>query len=481
VTRSDPAAPALDPARALPDGAVVRLARRTRVTDDGIVLVGGAPTRVTRLKPAARTLIRDREIRVTDAASRALAAHLVEAGLADPDPATLPPADATDLTVVIPAYGRAPQLDRLLRSIRAELGDVRVVVVDDAAPPAEAAATRAVAQARGAELIVRPENGGPADARNTGLETVRTRFVLFMDTDSMLLPGAVDVLLRHFADPALALIAPRVEGLEDEEPNWVLRYESARSSLDHGDEGALVRPHSPMAWISTTTVIGRVEALGDGFTPTLRVAEDVDLVWRLVERGWRVRYEPRARVAHEHRRAVRTWLARKFLYGTGAATLTRRHGGLAAPAVLAPWTAGVLVALAAQRRWSLPVAAGISVVAAVRIARRIGGVRHPYALATRLTAYGVASAAAQGSALAVRHWWPAFAVASLFSLRARRIVVLSAAADAAVEYIRLRPKLDPLRFSLARRLDDLAYGAGVWWGAVKARSAAVLAPVVRSR
>lgn len=470
-----------DPARALPDGAVVRLARRTRITDEGAVLVGGAPTRVTRLKPAARTLIRDREIRVTDGASRALAAHLVEVGLANPDPAALPPGDPTDLTVVIPAYGRAPQLVRLLHSIRAELADVRIVVVDDASPPADAAATRAAAEACGAELIVRSENGGPAQARNTGLASVRTRFVLFMDNDSALLPGAVDLLLRHFADPTLALIAPRVEALQDAEPNWVLRYESARSSLDHGDEGALVRPHSPMAWISTTAVIGRVEALGDGFTPHLRVAEDVDLVWRLVQRGWRVRYEPAARVAHEHRRAVPAWLARKFLYGTGAATLTRRHGGLAAPAVLAPWTAGVLVALAAQRRWSLPVAAGISGFALTRIARRVGGVRHPYALAARLTAYGVASALAQGSALAVRHWWPALAAASLFSRRARRILVLSAAADAAVEHIRLRPKLDPVRFSLARRLDDLAYGAGVWWGAVKARSAAALAPVVRSR
>lgn len=474
-------APHPDPARALPDGTIVRLARRTRLIDDGAVLVGGAPTRVTRLKPAARGLIRDRAVRVSDAASRALAAHLVEAGLADPEPTTLPEPDARDLTVVIPAYGRAPQIDRLLASIRNELGDIRIVVVDDAAPPSEAAATARVAAVHGAELIVRAQNGGPADARNTGLRTVRTRFVLFMDTDSVLRPGAVDLLLRHFADPALALIAPRVEGLHGDDPNWVLRYEEARSSLDHGDDGALVRPHSPMAWISTTTVVGRVEALGDGFTPGLHVAEDVDLVWRLVEQGWRVRYEPRARVSHEHRRSVKAWLSRKFLYGTGAATLTRRHGPLAAPAVLAPWTAGVLLALGAQRRWSAPVAVAISAVAAVRIARRIGGVRRPYALASQLATYGVASAAAQGSALAVRHWWPAFAVASLFSKRARRILAAAAIADAAVEYIRLRPKLDPFRFSIARRLDDLAYGAGVWWGAWRARSAAVLKPVVRSR
>ncbi|WP_344779201.1 glycosyltransferase family A protein, partial [Microbacterium marinilacus] len=124
-------APRTEPSRALPDGTVVRLARRTRVADGGAVLVGGAPTRVTRLKPGARGLLRGRRIEVRDAASRALAAHLIEAGLADPDPRTLPAADPREVTVVVPAYGRSRQLGRLLDSVRADLGDVRIIVVDD--------------------------------------------------------------------------------------------------------------------------------------------------------------------------------------------------------------------------------------------------------------------------------------------------------------------------------------------------------------
>jgi hypothetical protein len=55
---------------------------------------------------------------------------------------------------------------------------------------------------------------------------------------------------------------------------------------------------------------------------------------------------------------------------------------------------------------------------------------------------------------------------------------VAAAADAVWEYARLRPDLDPVRFAAARRLDDLAYGAGVWWGAWRARSAAALLPVI---
>lgn len=489
--------PRADAAAALPVGAVVRLSAHTRQAEDGAVLVGGVPTRVTRLKRAARGLIRDRQVEVTDRASGALAAHLVEAGHADPDPDTLPAADTSDLTVVIPAYGRDRALGRLLGSVRADLGDVRIVVVDDGSAPRDAAAIASAAEAAGAELVVLETNRGPAEARNVGLARVETRFVLFCDTDVVLGRGSVARLLRHFADPLLALAAPRVRALRRErawegpKDSWILRYEEARSSLDHGPDPSLVRPHSPMSWVSSTCLVARVDALRGpdgrgGFGAGMRVAEDVDLVWRLVEAGWRVRYEPRAKVAHEHRGRVASWLGRKFVYGTGAADLARRHPGLAAPAVLAPWTAGVLAAVAAQRRWSLPVACGIAIVATARIARRLpageeqGAHADRVALASELAVKGVGSTLAQGSALAVRHWWPLFAIGSLFSARVRRIVVVSALADTAVEFVRLRPRLDVARFFVARRLDDVAYGAGVWWSAIRARSVAALLPAIRT-
>ncbi|MFD1717287.1 mycofactocin biosynthesis glycosyltransferase MftF [Georgenia deserti] len=464
----------------LPDGAVLRLNRHTHVVDDGAVLVGGVPSRIARLTVDAAGSMGDGTLTVTDGAARALAEYLLRTGLADPDPGSLPAGDLEDVTVVVPAYRRHRQMDRLLTSVRSTLGPVRVIVVDDGSGDGTARVARAAA-AHGAELVALPENRGPADARNAGLAAVATPYVLFVDTDVVLRPGSVTTLLRHLADPGLAAVAPRVAGMALPGENWVLRYERARSSLDHGSDASLVRPFSPMAWVSTTCLLARTAALGDGFGAGMRVAEDVDLVWRLVDEGWRVRYEPRAVVEHEHRDTVRSWLARKFTYGTGAATLAARHPGLVAPAVLSPWAAAVLVSLAAQRRWSVPVAVVITAMTTARIAHRVRGVRRPSLLAARLTGYGLASAVAQGFALAVRHWWPATVAAALVSRRARRLLAVAGLADAAWEYLRLRPDLDPARFALARRLDDLAYGAGVWWSAWRARSPKALLPAVVRR
>jgi mycofactocin glycosyltransferase len=81
----------------------------------------------------------------------------------------------------------------------------------------------------------------------------------------------------------------------------------------------------------------------------------------------------------------------------------------------------------------------------------------------------------------VRHWWPLTLVGAIVSPRIRRAALVAAVADAALEYRRTPPRLDPVRFAVARRLDDLAYGAGVWWSALRGRSLAALRPDLTGR
>lgn len=456
----------------LPHGAEVVLGRRTRVVSRGAALIGGAPTRLVRLTPRARPLLDGRRIRITSPEAAVLADRLFELGLAEPDLATLvAPADAA-VTYVVPIRDRPQQLARLLGSIGP---GAEVVVVDDASRAPEAVA--AVALAHGARVVALTVNVGPAGARNAGLAASSTPFVVFVDSDIVLEPGTVPTLLRHFADPKVAVVAPRIAGLGDR-PSWLGRFEDTRSSLDLGPHPAAVRPRSPLAWVTTACVVARRAALQDGFDGSLRIGEDVDLGWRLVDAGWRVRYEPAAVAHHEHRERPVDWFLRKAVYGSGAQGLAERHPDYIAPAVLAPWSAAFVLLLAVQRRSSVLAALAIAVVAGLRIGRRLRPLDHPSVEGMRLAGAGAVSATAQGMALLLRHWWPAAFVACLLSRRARRAVLVSAVIDVALEYRRNPAHLDPVRFAIARRLDDLAYGSGVWWGAVRARSIAALTPAI---
>jgi hypothetical protein len=195
-----------------------------------------------------------------------------------------------------------------------------------------------------------------------------------------------------------------------------------------------------------------------------------------------VRYEPAARVAHDHPATLRAWLRRRRFYGTGAAPLAARHGAAVAPVVLQPWPAlawaALLLGAGRRPRWPGPAAAGgVFGVATVRLARRLAaGGPPPLALAARLVLGGTGLAARTLARAVTRHHWPLAVAAAAVSPAARRGLAAVALADAVAGWWPHRAAVGPVRFAVARRLEDLAYGAGLWTGALRARDPRALLP-----
>lgn len=458
----------------LPSNFVVRLGEATKIIDGGAALVGGSPARYVRLSAAARECLRGREVTASTPTAAALAEKLLDMGMADPVVDLLDEV-ATDCTVVIPVYNRANQLHRLLASVRdATAGATskpRVIVVDDCSADPQAIAK--VAHDFGAECIALEKNQGPAAARNAGLAQVTTEFVVFLDSDIVIGSQTIATLLKHFADPKVAIVAPRVRGLATD-GGWIGRYEDVSSSLDLGPVAASIKPRTNHSWIPAAAMAARVSAVSSGFDTEMQVGEDVDLVWRVSKAGWRIRYEPTATAQHEHRTNTREWAKRKQDYGTSAVALAKRHPEAIPPAILAPWGIGVMVTLLVQRKWSLPVAIVIGVLVALRGSRQFSSAQHPLALSASLTAKGFEAAFSQVSALMLRHWWPLTLIGCLFSRRVRKATLAMALIDVSREYVRRAPKMDPVSFGAARRLDDIAYGSGVWLASLRARTLAAL-------
>ncbi|CAN5298792.1 mycofactocin biosynthesis glycosyltransferase MftF [soil metagenome] len=459
----------------LPEGFAVGILPSVRVREGGRTLVGGSPLRVSYLSEAARGLFVDEVLVVRDASSRRLAEHLLAAGLAEPLAERLAPIEAAEITCVIPVRDRAESLQRLLESLGSSLG---VVVVDDASHDPGAIAT--VARRHGAQLVVLAHNVGPAGARNAGLAAVATPYVVFIDSDIVIDAASIDLLTRHFHDPKVAVAAPRILGL-GAPAGWLGRYETARSSLDLGPNSALVRPLCPVSWVPSAVMAARVEALGDGFDGSMNVGEDVELVWRVDAADWRVRYEARATARHDHRVTPAAWLRRKAFYGTGAALLVDRHGSKVAPAVFTPLTLGITAAALAQRRWSAPIVAALTALLLRKLDKSLQKSERPLVIAAELTVRSLGATFVQLTALMLRHWWPIVAVGSIFSPRLRRAAVIAGSIDTIIEFQRTEPDLDIIRFGVARRVDDLAYGAGLWTGAIRARSFKSLMPTLQGR
>jgi mycofactocin glycosyltransferase len=452
---------------------------------DETTLFGGSPARVLRLSRAGVGALAElRSGPVRSPAAATLARRLTDAGLAHPQPPELPA--RPDVTVIIPVRDRPAMLDRCLAALGTSYP---VLVVDDGS--ADPAAVARVAAAHRARLLRRPVSGGPGIARNTGLAQVTSDLIAFLDSDCVPEPGWIERLAAHLADPAVAAAAPRIVPLSAG-PGWASRYTAACSCLDLGDQAARVAPGSRVGYVPTAALVVRRAALlgvarpAGVFDPGLRWGEDVDLIWRLHDGGWRIRYEPAAQVGHHEPGNWPGLLARRFRYGTSAGPLGRRHPAAVAPLVLHPWPALTVAGLLAGS----PAVAGLgftgSVLAMRATLRRARlparGVLPAMLTATRQTWLGTGRYATQfaapliaGAVIApgpgrpAERWWRRAAAASLLL------------GPPLTSWFARRPALDPARFGAAQLADDVAYGAGVWAGAVRARTTIPVRPVIAWR
>jgi mycofactocin glycosyltransferase len=468
------AVPAPPVAASLPEGFRVCIDARVHFWSNGAVVVGGAPWRIARLDPRARPFVEQLRAKkqagsvAVSGLERSVARLLIDRGFAHPMHDV---SESPAITVVVPAYGRTSVLSRCLETLR----NSSVLVVDDGSP--EAAAVAATAAHGGARLVRSSENRGPAAARNTGLKETSGELVAFMDSDCTAEPGWLQALAAHFADPLVALVAPRV--LPDTRGGGLLaRHELARSALDMGAMPELVKPGARLGFVPSAAIVVRRSALGDGFDESLRVGEDVDLVWRLTEAGWHVRFDPSVTVTHEARTQPLEWITRRFQYGTSAADLAMRHPEKLAPVRVSGWNVAALAFLAAGRpRTAIAIAASASALLLRRLALApADALLAPVTVATGVVADG----ASIGHALR-REWWPVGALCLRYVGRSRaaRAGAVAMLAPVAWEYASHRPRVDLPRYTVLRLIEDAAYGSGVIASAIWRRTLAPLKPQVR--
>ena len=204
-----------------------------------------------------------------------------------------------------------------VRSLRAE-GLVDIVVADNASGDGVG---QALEQADPEVMFVQTgRNLGYGTGVNRGVAALEgdREFVLACNADVIVEPGSVKAMIEALdRRPEVGIVGPRIE-----EPGGTL-YPSARTfpnlldSLGHAFLG-LVWPNNSFTrryrmldwdhaaaavvdWVSGSCFMIRRSTWRaiNGFDESyFMYAEDVDLCWRAHQAGWKVAYEPAARVLH---------------------------------------------------------------------------------------------------------------------------------------------------------------------------------------
>ena len=110
------------------------------------------------------------------------------------------------ISVVIPLYNKEASIKQSLMSVLSQsYPDFEVVIVDDGSTDQSVAQVEEIQDPR--IRLIRQENGGPSKARNTGVKNAKGDWILFLDADDELLPGALQYFDRSVrCNPSIGFI-----------------------------------------------------------------------------------------------------------------------------------------------------------------------------------------------------------------------------------------------------------------------------------
>ncbi len=221
------------------------------------------------------------------------------------------------ISVVVCSYNGASTIrDTLEGLFHLEYPEYEVIVVDDGSTDETAEIVREYSF-----RLISTENRGLSNARNTGLQLAQGEIVAYIDDDAYPDPQ----WLTYLADTFLQTDHAGVGGPNIAPPgdgsiaDCVANAPGGPVHVLLSDREAEHIPGCNMAFRKST-----LQSIG-GFDPQYRSAgDDVDVCWRLQQRGWTLGFHASAVVWHHRRNSVRTYWKQQQGYGKAEALLERK-------------------------------------------------------------------------------------------------------------------------------------------------------------
>ncbi|MCC7519806.1 MAG: glycosyltransferase [Verrucomicrobiae bacterium] len=235
------------------------------------------------------------------------------------------------VSVIVCSYNGARTLEACLTSLlQMDYPDFEVILVDDGSTDSTEQIVRDFPKVR----YLKQENLGLSVARNVGLRAARGEIIAYTDSDCMADKDWLYYLVGTLEQGGFA--AAGGPNVSPPAQNWVQACVAASpgqpSHVLIDDMEAEHIPGCNMAFHRWA-----LELIG-GFDPEYRKAgDDVDLCWRLMQRGHRIGFSPSAIVWHHRRFNVRAYLRQQEGYGEAEALLRFKHLVYFGPTGSARW------------------------------------------------------------------------------------------------------------------------------------------------
>jgi GT2 family glycosyltransferase len=223
------------------------------------------------------------------------------------------------VSVVMPTYNRVDQLRAALTGLAGQQGlaqQLEVVVVSDGSTDGTDEYLSSSAVPLPVVALSQP-NAGPAAARNRGVDAARGALVLFVDDDTVAEPDLVSAHLRRHSSPDddLVVVGPMLTPDDYAISPWVQWEQDMLTKQYDAMRDGVYEATARQFYTGNASVARRHVVDAGGFDPAFRRAEDVELAYRLADRGIRFTFDPTAVVHHYAERSFASWLGAAYAYG----------------------------------------------------------------------------------------------------------------------------------------------------------------------
>ena len=222
-----------------------------------------------------------------------------------------------DVSVIVVSWNTRDLLARCLRSVCDALDglSVETMVVDNASTDGSVGMVRECYP--DVKLIANSENLGFVRANNQALAVSQGKYVLLLNSDAALLPGALEHMVRFLTDqPTVGIVGPKFLNPDGSFQSSYMSFPSLLSELLlmtklHRIFRTRWFPSHPpwlseeakaVDWMLGACMMIRRDTLDDigGMDETFFMySEEVDWCWRAKQAGWAVYYLPEAQVVHD--------------------------------------------------------------------------------------------------------------------------------------------------------------------------------------
>lgn len=213
-----------------------------------------------------------------------------------------------DISIVVPNYNGEKLLEKSLPRLLEILknykdGETEIIIVDDASTDKSVGLLKKY----DVEIFINDKNLGFSSTVNRGVKKAKGEIVILLNTDVFPEKDFLNPLLEHFKDPKVFAVGCMDKSIEGD--RTILRGRG----LGAWKRGLLVHRRGEVnkadtLWVSggsgafRKTAWDRLSGLNELYDPFYY--EDIDLSYRALKAGYKILFEPKSVVYHEHEKGA---------------------------------------------------------------------------------------------------------------------------------------------------------------------------------